>query len=272
MKQVNKHNENWLQDYIEKKRSDGQFVFRPQQVIEDLGVSETALKRAADRLKQKEKLLSLNSGLLVPIPPEHREQGSPPIHWFIDTYMEVRRVDYYVGLLTAASYHGATHQAAQVFQIVASKQMKPMSIGKRRIQFVRKKSITEFPVQQMKTETGYFNISTPEVTVFDLLKFHKQAGGYHHVVTVIHELAPKLNPEELIKVLNLDHELSLIQRLGHILLALGFQKKSKALREQLKDTLLPMIPLVPVRVPQKTGHKVDNIWNVIINEDLESDL
>lgn len=271
-KELLKHRDNWLQDYIEQNLEHGEFSFLSKKALEDCKVSPNALRQATSRLKQKGKLLVLKPSLYVPIPPEYRTLGAPPIQWFIDQYMHMRQAEYYVGLLTAARFYGANHQAIQVFQVVATKQMKSFNIGKQSIEFVRKKNLEQFPSTQMKTDTGYFQVSSPEVTAFDLLRFHNQVGGYQHVITVLHELAEKLDSNELVKISKLEQDISLTQRLGHLLSVLGFEKLCQGLKKRISILDLQPIPLVPVRSLQKKNFKTDSVWNVVVNEKLESDL
>ena len=45
-------------------------------------------------------------------------------------------VDYRVSQLRAAAFHGASHQAAMVFQVIVPKQIQDIEIGRHRVQFV----------------------------------------------------------------------------------------------------------------------------------------
>ena len=45
-------------------------------------------------------------------------------------------VDYRTSLLRAAAFHGASHQATQVFQAIVPKQLRSIAIDRQRIQFV----------------------------------------------------------------------------------------------------------------------------------------
>lgn len=50
--------------------------------------------------------------------------------------MEFLEVDYSISLLRAAAFHGAAHQAAMVFQVIAPLQLADIEIGRQRIEFV----------------------------------------------------------------------------------------------------------------------------------------
>ncbi len=266
------HSSNWLQDYIDEHLARGGFAFHADEAIKACKVTPIAFKRAADRLQGKNKLLRVQPGIVVPIPPAYRDQGTPPTVWFIDAIMRLRKTDYCVGLLSAATFHGATHQAVQTFQVLTANRIKPIKAGKQTISTIHKSDLSKFPFQEAQTETGYFRLSTPEVTAFDLLQFHKQSGGYQHIVTVLSELSERLDAKKLVQVSEIESDVSISQRLGHLLSTLGFEKLVEPLKKHLGQQSLRMIPLVPVRNFQKADFKIDETWRVIINEELESDV
>lgn len=69
------------------------------------------------------------------IPPEYRSWGVIPADWFIDDLMRHRGRRYYVALLSAAVYHGASHQAPQVFQVMADGRVLDRAIERVRPRF-----------------------------------------------------------------------------------------------------------------------------------------
>lgn len=75
----------------------------------------------------------------VVVPPEYRATGSPPASWFIDELMRHLEQPYYVGLLSAAAIHGASHQQPMTFQVVTSRSTREMRTGKVIIRFSKLK-------------------------------------------------------------------------------------------------------------------------------------
>jgi len=61
--------------------------------------------------------------------------GSDPARW-IDPLMKYQGLDYRVSLLRAAAFHGSSHQAAMIFQVIAPKQLRDIEIGRHRLQFL----------------------------------------------------------------------------------------------------------------------------------------
>ena len=80
-------------------------------------------------------------------------------------------VDYRISLLRAAAFYGASHQAAQVFQVVVPKQIRIISIGRQRIQFVYQTphvfaKTNQAPwLRQLKTDAGFAKVAGIELLV-----------------------------------------------------------------------------------------------------------
>ena len=52
-------------------------------------------------------------------------------------------------------------------------------------------------VRKHKTQTGYINVSCPELTAVDLVENEKSVGGLNRVCTVLNELAETMNLDSL---------------------------------------------------------------------------
>ena len=152
------------------------------------------------RLIEKKRIVRLLRGLFLIVPLEYFAIGAPSPLWYIDSLMDYLKLPYYVGLLTASSLQGAAHQQPAEFQIITTKQMRPLKIGRTILKFYYKKQTAKMPVQKMKSETGYLNVSIPEITAFDLVKYVKASGSLHNVATVLSELSQKIDPAKLASV------------------------------------------------------------------------
>jgi hypothetical protein len=108
-----------LQEYVDSQLIQGRGFFTKPAALADLGLSPEALKSAIGRLSRKGDLVSPRRGFYLILRPEDRALGAPdPARW-IDPLMKFLEVDYRISLLRAAAFHGAAHQAAMVFQIIA---------------------------------------------------------------------------------------------------------------------------------------------------------
>jgi len=133
-------------DYLSHLQAYGKLYFTVDQAIQDLDATKNVVYAAVKRLKKKGLIMSPAKGLYVIVPNEYLSQGCLPPEQLISIFMKYVSVDYYAGLLTAALYHGATHQKPGVFQVVSNKQFKKaLKFGQIRIDFIYKKSLKMQP-------------------------------------------------------------------------------------------------------------------------------
>lgn len=257
-----------LAKYIEALERESIYCFQKKGLSEILGASESSIHLSVNRLIKKGKVVRVIRGLYLIVPPQYSHQGAPPPDWFIDDLMEFLGLPYYVGLLTAAGLFGAAHQQPGEFQVLTCKQLRSIKVGRSMIKFYFKKELTGALWQKIKSETGYFHVSRPEVTAFDLLKYPLAAGYIHNTATVLMELSERINPEELVRVAGF-FELPVVQRGGYLLDRFGEKEVAGLLRDWLSLQNVRKVPLRPGQ-PLK-GHKIDPNWHVIINEKVEVD-
>jgi predicted transcriptional regulator of viral defense system len=259
---------NYILDKAAEMQSKGVYAFSLAEMRKSFpDQSDQALALALNRAVKKGKIQSVHKGYYVIVPPEYSAQGSPPPPLFIDGLMKHLQRQYYVGLLNAAAYHGAGHQQPQEFTVITG--LPPLRMKQSRsikIQFVAKKDIPAAGIEQRKTDTGYFNISRPELTAFDLIQFEDRVGGLNRVSQVLSELIEAMDAERMQDFLN-NHELgpAYVQRLGYILEKLEEENPfTEILSDHLKKSGKPLqrVPLKPKG--KRTGH-VDSRWKVIEN-------
>lgn len=125
---------------------------------------------------------------------------------------------YYVGLLSAAAAHGASHQAVMEFQVVTDKLLSDIEAGRSRITFSFRKDMggVSAGIEERKTPSGYMKLSSPELTALDLVRYPHSSTGLDNIATVLSELAERLQPDKL-AVLSSAFEKAVVQRLGHLL-------------------------------------------------------
>jgi len=192
--------------------------------------------------------------------------------------MEHLQADYYVGLLSAGLFYGATHQRPTRFQVITNKRIKhSLKFGDVVIELIYKNSLQGLPTQDFVVSTGYLKVSTPELLAIDLFKYHKRAGGISHIATVLSELAPSIDENKLIALAEELGEICQIQRLGFMLERIDVmeneEKKEQIvakLAEYIETIERPYVSLVPYI--SKTGHPKCKKWKIIENTDFESDL
>jgi predicted transcriptional regulator of viral defense system len=267
-----------FEDYLKSIQSSGKVYFTLQQALEaNLKISKEGILMTIYRRKKLGEIISPLKGLYVIVPPQYQNQGCIPAPELIPIMMRYLKIDYYVGLLTACAYHGASHQKSASFQVIVSKRMKPrMKFGTVEIGFIYKKSLENLPVQDVVVNTGYLKISSPELTLLDLFSYSAKSGGLNHIATILSELAETINPVELLKVAKLASKTAYLQRLGYIL------EKIDADDEKAKQNIinkltgyfskikLNFIPLAP-EIPD-VGFPRCPKWMITQNTTIESDL
>jgi predicted transcriptional regulator of viral defense system len=256
-----------LRAYLDVLQASGRYTFTRVEAAKALGLSDIALKNALWRLARTGRVASPRRGFYAIVPPEYRVAGSLPAAWFIRDLMEYLGRPYYVGLLTAASLHGAAHQAPQEFQVVTDRPFGVIEIGRVRIRFVKKVHLPRTPTIGVKTPTGEMRTSTPEATALDLVRYPEHCGGLSNVATVLQELAERLDGAELVRVAEADGEVAYAQRLGYLLDRAGRQEVARALAEWVDARSPRVTPLSPGAAI--TGAKRDARWRVAVNEEVD---
>jgi predicted transcriptional regulator of viral defense system len=265
-------------EYLETLRMSGRRYFTFQGIMHDLQISEASAKSGLYRLKKAHKIITPIKGLYVIVPPEHQPYGSVPAEELVPIIMKHLKAAYYVGLLSAGLFFGATHQKPARFQVVTNKRIKhSLEFGDVVIELVYKESLDGLPTLDFVVSTGYLKVSTPELIVIDLFKYSKRAGGISHIATVLSELTPRIDGNRLIELAEKLGEICQIQRLGFILERIEVmedeEKKQQIidrLAEYLENVDRPYVSLVPYI--SRTGHFKCSKWKIIANTDFESDL
>lgn len=266
-----------LQLYIKNIRKNGKRCFTIQDIIKEFKVSPGSARVMVSNLLKSGDLISPVRGFYVVVPPEHQPYGSIPAKELIPLIIEHIKVNYYVSLLTAGLFYGATHQKPAQFQIISDKRIKRRLIfGKVEITFIYKKNMLDLPVNDFVVSTGYLRVATPELMLLDLLSYPEHAGGLNHIATVLSELIESLNVKKLIslaKKIKMEHQL---QRIGYILdnIELIEDKHTASFInvlakhiEKNRNNYVPLASEISI-----TGYPRSKKWKVIINTDIESDL
>ena len=165
-----------LEAWVDSLQARGRYTFLRAEAVNGSGLSAEAVKKALQRLARRRRVAKVKSYFYVIVPLEYLHAGGPPPSWFIDDLMKAMERPYYVGLLSAAALHGASHQQPQEFQVFTDRPIRPIQVGSARIRFFVNKRIAETTVQNVKTPADGMRVSTPESTVVDLVRFAKVAG------------------------------------------------------------------------------------------------
>lgn len=266
-----------IKSYIKNIRKDGKRCFTIQEVVDEFDVSRGLVRVAVSNLLKSGDLISPVRGLYVIVPPEHQPYGSIPAKELVPLITRHIKSNYYVSLLTAGLFYGATHQKPAKFQVISDKRIKRNLIfGDVEISFIYKKSISDLPTKNFTVKTGYLKVATPELMLLDLLSYPDHAGGLNHIATVLSELIESLDVKKLISLAQKIKAEYQLQRIGYILenielmddeLAANFIEALAQHIEKSKSNYIPLASEIPI-----TGYPRSKKWRIIINTDIESDL
>jgi predicted transcriptional regulator of viral defense system len=256
-----------LETWIDSLQARGRYTFLRADAISGSGLSAESAKKALQRLAKRGRVLKVKDYFYVIVPLEYRSAGAPPPSWFIHDLMAAMNRPYYVGLLSAAALHGASHQQSQEFQVVTDRSIRPLTVGRARIRFFTSTYAARTATVSMKTPTGSIRVSTPEATAVDLVRFVKAAGQLDHVATVIAELAPMMQSKRLLEAVRVGGQVPRAQRLGYVL----DQVKARPIAGILHDWVERQSPgVVALRPGQKGGDFAENRrWLVSVGRPLE---
>jgi predicted transcriptional regulator of viral defense system len=255
----------------------GRGVFSADEAQQEIGISRGAFLDAAERLQRRGQLIRPRRGFYVVVPPQHAVMGAPPPEWYIDALMRHERRPYYVGLLTAAAAHGASHQATMEFQVVTNKLLPDIEAGRTRIVFSYRKDMgaVSAGIEDRKTPSGYMKLSSPELTALDLVRYPHSGAGLDNIATVLSELAERLQPKKLAS-LSRAFEKAVAQRLGYLLARLGHSQIAETMFAALSARgPLPWVELDPRQAGDPDlsppPSERDEHWHVIVRRPPEID-
>jgi len=256
-----------LSEWVDRRQSKGIYTFRRDEALSGANMTAEAIGKALLRLTKKGRLAKIKEYFYVIVPIEYVSAGSPPPAWFIHDLMDAMGKPYYVGLLSAASLHSASHQQPQEFQVVTSGYVRPLRVGRVRIRFFAKRSCETTPRTSVKTPTGSMFVSTPEATAIDLVRHAKSVGYFSNVATILAEMTSMLDKRKLLEAVKIEGSVMAGQRLGYILEKIGSGKVAGPLLVWLNTHDLHAARLRTDRPAEYA--KPHPIWRVIPNDVLE---
>ncbi len=268
-----------LQHYLDDRLAHGRSYFVGDDARTALGVSQRNFAAAATRLINKGRLANPRHGFFLILRPEDRIAGAPdPARW-IDPLMEHQRLAYRVSLLRAAAFHGSSHQAAMVFQVIAPKQLRDLEIGRHRLQFLYQAPLAFSHINlatrldQMKSDEGFAKVAGVELTLLDCARYFHDAGGISGVAQIAKDIGGQANARSLADAAE-DYENSAVRRLGYLLDLANHARQAKALEKFVKKakTLVPLNPAVkPLAGSLAEILDRNTRWKLVINEPVEID-
>ncbi len=256
-----------LAGYILKVQAEGRYSLTLAELREHITVSDKALMQNLHRLKANNKIAQIRQEFYVIIPPQYSHQGTLPATLFLDDMMKYLRREYYLGLFSAVALYGAGHQQPMETQVVIHKPMlRSITNNKQAISFFSLNNWKKEWIVQKNTESGFVNVSSPELTAFDLIHQHKKIGGLNRSIPILEDLCESLKGSKLAGIAN-DKAFPTVQRLGYLFELLGEMKFSDALFKVLSKKKTNATPLSLSHIGREG--QLNRRWNLIINTELD---
>ena len=262
------HSQLTVAEYIYRLQTLGRYTVTTDELNEKLSISYKAILQGIHRLVAKGALVMIHQGFYVIITPTYAHQKMLPTTLFIDQLMRYMKRTYYVGLYSAAALHSAGHQQPMATQVLIKKpSLRAIKKSNLYIRWFVSSSWTDDATQQLKTDSGYFQVSTPVTALLDLIEYHKRIGGLNRLLPIVDELCEEVDAKELsIRIQN--YPTAVIRRTGYILEHLGLTDLAApcyahADKVRMKETRLSL---------SHEGHDapIDDRWNLFINTSLDA--
>ena len=254
---------------FDQLQAQGRLVASVDELVKLSGLTLTAVRRQLDRLSPRVVRLPGRPPACLVVPPEHRVRGAPPVAGWLDAYFHLRGDAYYLGLLSAAALHGSSRQAVQLTQILTTKPLRPMDIGRLHLDFYVKATLGKTPLTRLPGMPAPLAVSTPEATALDLIAFSHRIGGISRVTQVIADLKPAMTLTGLRQALTAETQTSVKQRLGYVLQSLGWERMAAEVHKDLPPRLTVVLLQTHAQASKPVGNTCQP-WMVLDNIGLGS--
>lgn len=261
-----------ISEYIRSLQSYEIYGFSYDDVLKNCIAPEITLRKELQRLFKKNQIQNLRKGFYVIIPAKYENVSKIPIQLYAETLFSSIQKEYYLGLYSAAALHGASHQQIQQDYIICKPPaMRDIDKGNFSIRFFQTTHWPKKNIIQKKSDAGLFNVSSPTLTLADLLHYQNKLGGINRMLAIIEELAETIQLEDVEELITWYPHVNTFQRMGYLLEQFDV---NEAILEVIqlhldKQKVYPML-LSPVK-NEKPG-SANNRWKIDVNITLENDL
>ena len=263
-----------LQDWVTSEMVRGRYIFTKEDILNlHLPISVQALQNSLKRLTDRGIIMSPWQNFYVIIPTEYKLRGIVPPSFYIDRLMRFLRRDYYVSLLSAAELNGASHQKAMLFHVMVSGG--PIRSGIKngtRLEFTLRQNLPLNFVKQVKTQMGYMNVASAELTALDIVAEEQKIGGLSRAAEILVELNESIIWDETKLPLLGYFSCATIQRLGYLFELIEENDLANQLYHLLKQSGKTMRK-TPLKqsVAINNNMATDKRWKIIMNYKIEID-
>lgn len=261
-----------VSEYIKQLQAYEEYAFSWDELFEKCNAPEPTLRKELVRLAKTHEIINLRKGFYLIIPPRYQNLGKLPVQLYLGKLFKHLNKKYYVGLYSAATIHGASHQKVQQdYVVTVSPALRNIEKGKVKLRFFKTRSWPSKNIIEKKSDAGLYNVSSPALTAADLVYHQAKIGGINRMLANLEELAQEITVEDIDNLLSWYTNKSTLQRLGYLMEELGaIESIPNQIYNKLKKEKFYPILLSPKK-EQKAGSS-GNRWKVDVNIKLESDI
>ncbi len=247
------------------------YSFSWEELRQSILKSEVSLRRELSRLVGKKKIINLRKGFYLILPPAYLTMGRLTIELYVDKLFQYLNRPYYVGLYSAARLYGASHQQVhQNYIIIPLPALLDIEKNEIVINFFTTAKWPPKNILQKKSDAGYFKVSSPALTIADLLHYQTKLGGLNRVNTTLQELAEEITEEDVSDLISWYPHISTLQRMGYLLEEGQMDHITQPIFNRISMHSFYPVLLSPDKT--KKAGAVDNRWKVFVNQEIDGDV
>ena len=263
-----------MQDWVTSEMMRGRYIFTREDALNlHLPISDQSLQNSLKRLNDRGIIMSPWKNFYVIIPTEYKLRGIVPPSFYIDRLMSFLRRAYYVSLLSAAELNGASHQKAMVFQAtVNGGAIRSGLKNGTRLEFTLRQNLPLDFTKKVKTQMGYMNVASTELTALDIVAEEQKIGGLSRAAEILVELCETMQWDKAKLPLLAYFSSATIQRLGYLLDLIDETEQADNLYALFRQTgkSLRKAPLKQ-SIDISDNMPIDKRWKIIINYEIDID-
>jgi len=261
-----------VSEYIKKLLSYEEYSFSTDELYKKIDKNKIAIKSELSRLIEKQEVINVRKGFYIILTPRYSNFKKLPIQLYCDKLFNYLSRDYYLAFYTAAKLHGAGHQQIQQDYVMTGiPKLNDIHRNSIDIIFLTSSRWPKDNIINKKSDAGIYKISSPALTIADLIQYQNSLGGINRMLAIIEELAESMEEQDVVKLMNNYSQKSTLQRFGFLLDEIGgYEQFSEFIYEKLLTGGFYPVLLNP-KSDEKPG-AVNNRWKVDVNIKLDSDL
>lgn len=258
-------------EFIREREIRGRVTFTIEDVRQAVNLSDNSLVTELQRQVARGRICIPYRGFYVIIPPQYALKGVVPPTYYVDNLMNAVGKPYYLCLLSAAEFYGASHQRAMQTQVMTiAPRLKPSKMNDL-LNWNYRQLIPSELLMKKNAEMGVILYSSAELTAIDLIQFARHVGGYQRAATVLAELMESIDIDRIESVLPYTTTAT-IQRLGYLMeFVLEERQKADKLHKLLESSAPKWKKILMSNASEQKEDCAGNRWHVNMNIEIEID-